>query len=260
MIRPARDEDYAAYAALFAELGIPDPVPSFARWRTELMPTTHVAERDGEVVGYVDCFPLVDTGYVRNIAVAARARNAGIGTALMRAAAAVLHARGMPRWTLNMSPDNAPARRLYERLGMQIDGQTVVLVMRWDDIAQLPADPADVRPLALESARELERRFGLLTGRLTRGSNKRGRVTVQLDCDGEPAGVTIFDPDAPGANLVCVTRPALIGTLLGALRVHARHDFTHLVIDRNDALAELLASHGAHVKLRLLQMSGALPL
>lgn len=260
MIRPARDEDYAAFASLFGELGIPDPVPSFARWRAELMPTTHVAERDGEVVGYIDCYALDDTGYVRNLVVAPAARSAGIGTALMRAGAAWLSDRGMPRWNLNVKADNVPARRLYEKLGMAVAWRTTVLVMRWDDIARLPAEPADVRPLALEEAPAIERRFGLLAGRLARGATKPGRVAVQLDHDGEPGGVTIFDPGFPGANLVHVARPTQIGTLLGALRAHARHDFTHLVIERNDDLAELLGVHGAQAKLRLLQMSGTLPL
>lgn len=259
MIRPARDDDYAAFATLFGELGVPEPVPVFERWRSELLPTTHVAERDGRVVGYIDCYALADTGYVRNLVVAPDVRNAGVGAALMHAGAAWLRARGLARWNLNVKETNAAARRLYEKLGLAIAWRAVAMTLQWEDVARLPAEPADVWPVEAADAAMLERRFDLLAGRLANGRAKPGRVAIQLRADCEPVGLALFDPTFPGANVVCVARPGLIGTLLGALRPHGRHAFLRVVIEKDEAVGALLEAHGAEVHFRLLQMAGEIP-
>src|SRR5687767_15556506 len=120
MSRAARDDDYEAFTVLMRELGVDDPTPPFERWRSDLMPTTPVAERDGRVVGYIDWYTLDTDGYVRNLVTAPDARNTGVGAALMRAAAAELRARGVALWHLNVKVGNAPAIHLYEKLGLRI--------------------------------------------------------------------------------------------------------------------------------------------
>lgn len=56
-------------------------------------------------------------GEVESLAVAEAARGRGIGTALLRAAAAQLHRRGCTYWSVTVLEDNRDARRLYERVG-----------------------------------------------------------------------------------------------------------------------------------------------
>ena len=259
MIRPARESDYEVWCTLMAELGVDDPVPTFERWSTALMPKTHVAERDGEVIGYIDCYTLDETGYVRNLVVARSARNAGVGAALMRLGADWLRAQGMARWNLNVKADNAPAIHLYEKLGLRTIYRSTALRMTWEQIGTLPAEPADAMPVEEADTRPLEQHFELLAGRIAQGRLKPGRVVLQLRAADRAVGAIVFDPAFPGANVIRVIRPALIGTLLAALRPHARHDFINLLIERDDPLSDLLEAHGATVKFRLFQMSGELP-
>jgi GNAT superfamily N-acetyltransferase len=86
-----------------------------------------VAERDGEVVGYVWAGveprawkELRDVaGFVHDVLVVESARGRGIGGRLVEAAAEWLVARGMPRVMLWTAAKNAPAQRLFERLGFR---------------------------------------------------------------------------------------------------------------------------------------------
>ncbi len=54
IIRRASPDDYPAFARLFPELLVDDPVPSQDTWSTALAPSTWIAARDSEVLGY--CF------------------------------------------------------------------------------------------------------------------------------------------------------------------------------------------------------------
>lgn len=86
-----------------------------------------VAERDGVVVGYayagiepLDWMQLRDeAGFIHDVFVDPAARGAGIGAALVEAAARWLADRGMPRVMLWTAARNEPARRLFERLGFR---------------------------------------------------------------------------------------------------------------------------------------------
>ena len=86
-----------------------------------------VAERDGQVVGYVyaGIEPQSwkelreEAGFIHDVYVDDRARRGGVATALVEAAAAWLAGRGMPRIVLWTAAPNEPARRLFERLGFR---------------------------------------------------------------------------------------------------------------------------------------------
>jgi ribosomal protein S18 acetylase RimI-like enzyme len=87
----------------------------------------YVAERAGEVVGYVyaGLEPLSwkelreAAGFVHDVVVDERARGHGIGGRLVDEAAAWLEARGAPRVLLGTAEKNAPAQRLFARLGFR---------------------------------------------------------------------------------------------------------------------------------------------
>jgi GNAT superfamily N-acetyltransferase len=86
-----------------------------------------VAEKEGAVVGYVfagleplSWKELRDAcGFIHDVVVDEAGRRAGMATALIEAAVEWLRSRGAPRVILWTADRNAPARRLFERLGFR---------------------------------------------------------------------------------------------------------------------------------------------
>ncbi|MFP6745351.1 MAG: GNAT family N-acetyltransferase [Alphaproteobacteria bacterium] len=88
---------------------------------------TLIAERDGEVVGFVACHDghddaliyeaLRDHGYVSDIFVRHAHRGHGVGSALLDAAEDYLAKRGFIRVRLWVLVDNSHSRAIYEKRG-----------------------------------------------------------------------------------------------------------------------------------------------
>ena len=107
--RAASLSDYAAYARLFPELGVDDPIPPenvFAR----MAPTTLFAEVDGDIAGCLVYQRMPPEGFVNQLIVGANWRAQGIGARLMHDAAKIMQAAGCETWALNVKQRNAPAR------------------------------------------------------------------------------------------------------------------------------------------------------
>jgi ribosomal protein S18 acetylase RimI-like enzyme len=85
-----------------------------------------VAERDGELVGFCDTAPAPnlppDTAVLNTIYVDPELVGTGVGTALMRRAAADLRERGYRAVVLWVQDANVRARRFYEKGGWVADG------------------------------------------------------------------------------------------------------------------------------------------
>ena len=231
MIRPARPTDSTAFAAL-------------GRARSASLSNTLVAERDGRVDGYVQFHALGAIGYVRDLVVAEPAR----ASDLMLAAAAALRDAGVREWHLNARLGDEPAPELYERLGMRAEHHSIALRLPWARLDELPRRPATALPVSAEEEEDddLERALGMITGQIAMARRRATQVLVQLrgeDC--EPLGFAAFDPRFPGARIFRVAHPAYAGPLLDALRRHAHHDEIALVVDDDEALAELLVACGA---------------
>lgn len=265
-LRPARAEDYAAYARLFLELGVPDPAPGAARFTDELMDRVLVCDDAGELLGYV-AFELVGReGFIRNLVVAPSARGRGVGTALMLAAAAELRRRGATgHWRLNVKVDNAPAIGLYERLGLRAEYGSVAMLVPWQTVARLPTPASDRAwgPATLvepDDDEALEQALGLRPGRLQQ-ARQRGCILLQLGDERAPLGVAAFDPTFPGAFPFRVADASLAAPLLRALAVHARpgDNALQLVVEDDEALARALLAAGATERYRLLNYAGPLP-
>jgi len=89
-----------------------------------------VAERDGEVVGYIMCrietgfsnfgLRIVRKGHVISIAVLPEHRRQGIASALLREAMRGMQAYGVRECFLEVRVSNTPAIRLYQKMGFQI--------------------------------------------------------------------------------------------------------------------------------------------
>jgi GNAT superfamily N-acetyltransferase len=259
VIREATRDDYSVFATLFRELAVDDPTPSIERWTSDLTRETLLSERAGRIDGYVSFYTLSTAGHVRHLVVAPDARNAGVGAELMRAAANALRARGVGEWHLNVKRDNAPAIRLYEKLGMQVEHRSVVLRVPWSCVDRLPREPATTLPVAPDEDDDIERTLGLLAGRIAMGRMRSGRVQLQLrDSDCAAIGFASFDPEL-GASPFRVIRPALAGTLLAALRPHSTGEHVQLVTENDAELTATLVSAGAEVRLELLHYRGELP-
>lgn len=76
-----------------------------------------VAERDGQVVGYVGCQTVLDEGYITNVAVSSDCRRQGVGRALIAELVQRARAQGLSFVTLEARASNAPAIALYEGAG-----------------------------------------------------------------------------------------------------------------------------------------------
>jgi hypothetical protein len=185
----------------------------------------------------------------------------------MAAAATRLRAAGARRWCLNVRPDNEPARRLYESVGMRPSYSAVALRLEWDRADRLPAPGpagATVRagPIPRVDDIAIEATMGLVLGQLADARTRPGRVLRQLRDGTDVVGVAIFDPDFPGAFPFRVRSLALCRTLLAALRPHARpeHDFVNLVIEDDEPLAQGLLAEGATERFRFVHYDGAVPI
>ncbi|MEU5577822.1 GNAT family N-acetyltransferase [Streptomyces huasconensis] len=135
-IRTALPEDDAALArldrALWSTLHAvqPRPEPPYEPFFNDRFgPHDHlVAELAGRLVGYVKLgypTPLLTNAHVRQIqglAVAEDVRGKGIGRRLIRAAVDEARRQGAVRITLRVLGHNAPARKLYEAEGFEIEG------------------------------------------------------------------------------------------------------------------------------------------
>lgn len=257
MICAATAGDHAAVARLHRELGVVEPPPSLEQWPA-ISRETLVYTNGDAVLGYVLAYAFDRAGHIHGIVVDAAARGAGAGEALMLAAAARFRALGLAEWHLNVKVDNAPAIRLYEKLGMAVEHRTTVLGLDWSALDRLPHDDATVLPVDPAEDDDIERALHLIGGRLAMTRRRASRRLIQLrDSSCAPVGIAVFDPEL-GASPFRVARPGLAAPLLAACRPYATKPTLQVVIEDDAALADLLVAAGATVKLRLLHYLGVL--
>ena len=79
-----------------------------------------VAERRGEVVGYMCCWYVADEVQILDIAVHLEARRQGIGERLLCHALTIGRQKGARSAHLEVRRSNLPARALYEKLGFSV--------------------------------------------------------------------------------------------------------------------------------------------
>ena len=262
-IRCARSTDRSAYAALFPELGIDDPIPDVRDFENRILPHTLVAERSGAVVGFVWYVQNQASGYIRQLVVDPAFRRQGLGRRLMLEAAVRLQKNGAGSWYLNVKPANKPALALYEQLGFSPRHLSVALRIRWSEVhaMQDPSDRSYAVPLLLDRAAHVEKSLGLATGKLDRILHDKNLVIMELQsASGAILGVAAFDPGFPGASPFCVRDVQWTKPLLAALEPFGRRETPYLqIVDKADSeLSRYLRSHGAEVRLEILCLEGTL--
>lgn len=260
-IRPATPDDYALYLQLLPELGVDDPPPYAERWRDEFVPNTQIAELNGTPAGLIYTVTLAETGYVRNLIVAPSARRHGVGRALLEFVANQLRANGKTGWALNVKPDNVAAIRLYEAMGFRRRYASVAMRLDWSRVSELPESPKlHARPVTPADDGALERLFTLAPGQV-QGMRESKRVLITLvDANDRLHALAAFNPSFPGSFPFRMTDPRLARALLEAMHPHALAGATYvnLVVEDDDALASLLRSHGAQVRMNIDHYAGPL--
>lgn len=82
-----------------------------------------LAEQDGKILGYLGMKPILDEGYISNVAVTSSARDKGIGSALLEKLTSYAKENGIKTISLEVRPSNAPAIALYEKFGYKQVGR-----------------------------------------------------------------------------------------------------------------------------------------
>ena len=258
-IRAATPHDYDAYARLFLELGIDDPVPSRTRFVDELASRILVAV-DGEVAGYALYEQLADVGYVRNLVVARDRRRSGVGVALMAAMRERFTSAGATSWCLNVKPTNVAAVSLYERCGMRTMYRSQgVRIPRELELPPVAPDIVLV-PVPPEADAVVEPAFQLLRGQLASARSKIGRQVLQLVRGAETLAVAVFTASFPGAFPCRIAHARQAAALAAHLRAAGPPDATwvQLGVEDDDAFCAELVRLGGHVHVEIVHMRGAL--
>jgi ribosomal protein S18 acetylase RimI-like enzyme len=250
-VSPAREDDYPAFAALFPELGVPDPVPTREVYAATIAPQAIVVRAGDAVLGYALARPRGALFHVVHVITAPGARGRGVGHALVDALRARGHAAGFTRWMLNVKPDNASAIRLYERAGMRAVFTSLALRLDVAGIDALPDEPVEVRVLS----REDDADFELSPGELATFRALPGRIVLAA---GDGLGLAVLDPAWPGLMPFRCVRPTVARALLEAARGHASSTRFMIFVEGDPGLAAVLVAAGAEEVLRAIRMEGEL--
>lgn len=229
-----------------------------------MMRNTFFLERNGTKLAYAFLDVFGALGYVRHVVVDPGARGRGVGRRVMDEIADRFRAKACERWELNVKRDNAPAIRLYERVGMRIQFSTTVVKIDWAEIGAIAPGPERATARTIEPADDarLERDLRLADGKIDHYRNMNGQLLIGLvDARGETAGFARFDPGFPGAFPFRVAAPGYVRALLEAMRASKRAEFpwVQLVIENDAASAKLLFDAGARLVFEILHMGGSIP-
>lgn len=82
-----------------------------------------VAEKEGQVIGYMGVMIVLDEADVTNVAVTSSYRHQGIGKALVSHMLNVCKQQGVTAMTLEVRESNKTAIRLYEKMGFASVGK-----------------------------------------------------------------------------------------------------------------------------------------
>lgn len=117
---PLREEHIEAVLAIEqADQGAPWSAASFRNEINHQHAVFLVAFVEGEIVGYVGVWLLVDEAHITTVMVRSSHRRAGLGERLVREALRRARDAGMTDATLEVRAGNVAAIQLYEKLGFQ---------------------------------------------------------------------------------------------------------------------------------------------
>ena len=91
-------------------------------WKRSALRRHVVAELDGEVVGYMGMWHIVDEGHVTNVAVHPDHRGKHVASAIVAVVLAYSEAGGIRRFTLEVRSSNEAAKALYRKFDFKEEG------------------------------------------------------------------------------------------------------------------------------------------
>ena len=261
VVSNAAAEDYPAFARLFPELEVVNPLPSLDSFAKVIAPDAIFAREGNALVGFGWSRPRGDQLYVVNVITDPAHRRRGVGRVLMQELARRGRAAGFRRWMLRVKPENLAARRLYEACGMQAGREGVQLRVAWADLTKLPNPPTSTTtaPIGASDDARFESALGLSRGEFSATRGMPGRIFMGAAEGDVPVACVAFDPAFPGAPL-SASSPASARAVLQALVPHAvpPHDGLFVFLEDNPALESAFLDAGAHVTMRLIRMEGDL--
>jgi|GEM_PF-1093793 len=261
---------HADYARLVEGLRSGDPTPDLEHWLAHIAPDMLVHEVDGRMVAWGRVQRFGEDVHVRHLLVAQEWRGRGLGRALMVELAARARALGATRWRLNVRPDNEPALRLYTTLGLRPSHR--LWALRIGCAARFPLDgaacvaldaqrdPLYSRAAAPDEDADLERRFELLPGLLTRHRLLPGASVLVHERAGELVACAAHDPSYSGVFPLRVPEADDALEVAASLRPLAdpARGYLQLVLERDAASAERMVAAGAALHFETLHLVGAL--
>ena len=140
-VRPAQEADVPVLLELVRELAAYEREPDAVRATQDDLRralfvdrtcSAHVAEQDGQVVGFALWYPTFSTWtgrqglWLEDLFVRPSARGSGLGRALLQALAAVCVERGYARFEWWVLDWNAPAQGFYRSLGARPEDEWTV--------------------------------------------------------------------------------------------------------------------------------------
>lgn len=118
IIRDARTEDIPALELLERQcFSVPWTCEQLMSQLPDEQHSFLVAERGGELLGYIGMMFVLDEGYISNVATALAARRHGIGSALIAALLERAAELSLSFVTLEVRQGNEPAKSLYAKHG-----------------------------------------------------------------------------------------------------------------------------------------------
>lgn len=161
-IRPYRDEDFAACAALWQRCGLTawynDPVRDIALWQRSPNAAILVAESEGAFAGTICCGHDGHRGWLYAVAVDPDHQKRGIGSRLVREAEEWLERQGILKIELMVRETNRKVIGFYAALGYAVTPRAVMA--RWLRLPSPPPDGAELPPdLAVAAGRPAKIRF-----------------------------------------------------------------------------------------------------
>jgi [ribosomal protein S18]-alanine N-acetyltransferase len=124
IVRPMHIDDLEAVLKIeCVSFTIPWTLEAF---QTELIDNEYARylciELEGQVIGYMGLWFILDEGHITNIAITPNHRGQHWGEYLMRSVMKKMVDEGMERMTLEVRASNSLAQSLYKRLGFTIAG------------------------------------------------------------------------------------------------------------------------------------------
>lgn len=161
-IRPYRDDDFAACAALWERCGLTvwynDPARDIALWQRSPNAAIFVAERAGALVGSICCGHDGHRGWLYSVAVDPEQRGRGLGGRLVREAEDWLGRQGILKVELMVRETNRKVIGFYATLGYAVTPRAVMA--RWLKLPAAPPEGAELPPdIAVAAGRPLRVSF-----------------------------------------------------------------------------------------------------